>query len=217
MTLEVKGATEIAFRIRNVHHWASEEVSTAIRDTVSQQERRFKKGRFTGYTGQSRSNRVQNRSGFLKNSVVALRPKRKDKAPEGRVLVTAPYAALQEFGDTITGNPFLRIPIGEGLTRAGVSRYTMVKTASGWKTSDGDPTFIRGGVIFRVGTTKTGRNKKGQKGSRQGPERPVPIAVLKRSVTVKPRLGFFLTWRRLERWRELRWQKAIDLAVGRKR
>ena len=210
MTLEVKGATEIAFRIRNVHHWASEEVSTAIRDTVSQQERRFKKGRFTGYTGQSRSNRVQNRSGFLKNSVVALRPKRKDKAPEGRVLVTAPYAALQEFGDTITGNPFLRIPIGEGLTRAGVSRYKMVDTGKGWQTSDGHKTFIRQGpsgnpIIFRVGKGK-GKVKKIR-----------AIAVLKRSVTVKPRLGFFLTWKRLERWRELRWQKAIDLAVGRKR
>ena len=154
---------------------------------------------------------MQNRTGFLRNSVVSLRPKKNDKLPEGRVLVTAPYAAIQELGGTVrpTRSRFLRIPIGAGLTRAGVSRWNMVNTGRGWTTDDGDPTFIRQGpggspIIFRV----TGKGKGG------GIE---PIAVLKRSVRIPARLGFFSTWKRLERWRQIRFQFAIDRAVRRKK
>lgn len=205
--VNVKGAGQVRIRLRKVPEWALDEVRLAIRDTVAQQERRMKRGRFQGYPGVGSESggkrKLYNRSGTLRNSIVSIYPRKGDKSPEGRSLVTAPYAALQEFGGQVTPTrgQFLRIPIGEGLTPSGVSRYDMVQRGRSWTTDDGHHTFIRNRVVYKV--------------EHVGVSLPVPIAVLRRRVQVPARLGFFDTWNRLDRWRQIRFRQAIDSATRR--
>lgn len=96
---------------------------------------------------------------------------------------TAKYVFTQEHGATIHGSPWLTIPLPANRTKAGRVRFPSARALMG-EGSD-VKTFIRktksgGLVIFR--SFADGRE-------------PVPLWVLKRSVTIPPRLGFVKTFR----------------------
>ena len=115
---------------------------------------------------------------------------------------TASYVHTQEDGATIRGNPMLTIPLPDNLTAAGRVRFPSARALMG------DPstkTFIakskRGNlIIFR----------KMSDGSLRA------LWVLKRSVTIKPRLGFVKTWtsKRVATDRHKRLENAVASALS---
>lgn len=99
-----------------------------------------------------------------------------DVQPEGP---GAAYADLQEFGGTITPKKakYLWIPIAGNLTPAGVARITPTEAINRGG-------FFAKGVFF--GKPIVGKSKATAK--------PVPLFVLKKSVTVPGRMGAMPLW-----------------------
>lgn len=115
--------------------------------------------------------------------------------------VASRYAGIQEFGGTIKGKPWLTIPLPDNLTAAGVPRFKSARALMGSETIK---TFL---ALMPSGKLLIGR-KMADKSVRW-------LWVLKHSVKLKPRLGFFKTWlsRPMRRDRAVRFNKAIVRAL----
>ena len=146
------------------------------------------RGNFSGWyrgpnrTGSTPSGKLRNR-GKLKASVGGRVLGQKSLSTLRAVFrvggKSAPYAEVQEEGKTISGK-WMTIPVGKALTGAGrlKSAARIVKDGDGWGTAGMGRTFIRKGVIFS-GTTKSGGKRR----------KPLALYILRRSVTIPPRLG----------------------------
>lgn len=164
---------------------------------------------FTGYTGSSPNDRLQTRTGALRNSIRASRVTGQNFADiEGRAFTTSVYAPIHEYGGTITPKHkrYLRVPLPEALTAAGDVKGGLapVQRGGSWETADGDPTFVRrsksnpGEAVIYL----------------SGPNGPVPIFALKKSVTIPGgRLRWFDTWASLAGARVRRLNAAARLAI----
>lgn len=116
------------------------------------------------------------------------------------------YATIQEFGGVVTPRRAkdLWIPIGENKTPAGVARTTPRVAFSLYGTGPGRL------FIFR--------SKRGNKiAARTIGSRLIPMFVLKQSVRIPPRLGFFSTWDGFADSRMQRHRDAIARALRRAR
>lgn len=172
----------------------------------------IKRRQFSGYRGESYANRLQRRSGALANAYRLSRP------TASRLEMTAgirsgirgsEYARIQEFGGTVRPKrgKFLTVPLPRALTPSGVlsGRYKIRKSGTGY-TTDAGPTFIFKG--------KSGKLLVGIKTGKR--DTPTAFYVLKRSVTIKPRFGFFRSWDAIEKARIPRWlDQAAERAMGR--
>lgn len=101
------------------------------------------------------------------------------------------YARMQEYGGTIypRTRKFLTVPLPPALTPSGVLKggARLVKRGDGYFTADGDRTVIftgKSGVSIIAKKTGSGRS-----------ERLTPLYVLRKSVRLRPRLGFARTFR----------------------
>lgn len=166
----------------------------------------FKETRFRTYDRQ-RGNKVASRSGTLRGNFGAT------VMADGSVSVHsngALYAAAQEFGGTIkpTKRKFLTIPLDGALTPAGVTRNAarLVKVGSSWQTKGLVPgaaskdTFIRrskksGAPVVMV---------EGAGGH------PIALYVLKKSVKLRPLLGFFQAVNDHAPQREAAFERALE-------
>ena len=113
------------------------------------------------------------RTGLLRNSITVQPLEESADRIAGPVTANAPYAAIQEYGGTITPRTaqFLTIPIGEALTGVGVARFTAREIIGSPGLGGFKGTFFAKGVLF---------------GSR-GAGDIVPLFALKRSVTLPAR------------------------------
>lgn len=113
---------------------------------------------------------------------------------------SAPYAVIQEFGGTVrpTRGQFLAVPILGALTKAGRLKQSMVG-------------FL--GQIPNVFIATSKVSGKATAFQRVSKRRAVPIATLRRYVTMRPRLGFFDTWNKLKFKREVRMRSAFSRAL----
>ena len=186
-------------RIGRLQKRARVEMFSAVRDILWQQRNRVVKGRikrYPGYKGalnRPRGGKIFSRTGALRESINVLGPSGL-RTVRGKVVVTAPYAEIQEFGGVVKptgGRKYLTIPLRAALTDSGGKRFTsrLVESGGRYETSDGDPTHIgrskRGNLVVYM--TRGGKR--------------VPIYLLKTSVKIPPRLGFFDTWDRIEKYR----------------
>jgi hypothetical protein len=153
---------------------------------------------FRGYTGPRNTGTVlQKRTGSLRNAMRwANETAGKDVRASSYVAGPISYARIQELGGVIRPRQrkYLTIPTPAVLTRAGVVRQGARPTKVGgtWMTAQKIPglklreTFIRRSkkgapVIYGTGTDGE----------------PVALWVLRKSVRIPPRLGFFAQWQRL--------------------
>lgn len=125
-------------------------------------------------------------------------------AKQGGPLV---YAAIQEFGGTVHGRPWLAIPLNYRgnpvLTSAGVTKTRARDLRRNPGALGFIATFVAKGVIFGV---KPGGAVSIRSSSRRGysptPKLKgggiVPLYVLKSSVTIKPKRYIFGTWERMQ-------------------
>ncbi len=92
------------------------------------------------------------------------------------------YAATQEFGATITGSPWLTIPLPDNKTASGVDRY---QSAAALRDDPSVESWIQrskaGNLIIRAKFEEDGEIKN--------------LWILKRQVTIPPRLGFTKTFK----------------------
>ncbi|MBL4771902.1 MAG: hypothetical protein JKY61_12370 [Planctomycetes bacterium] len=90
------------------------------------------------------------------------------------------YASLQEYGGTVNGSPWLTIPLPDNKTDSGVDKFD---SAAKLRNDPTVKTWIQrskaGNLIIRA--------------KFEGKDEIQNLWILKRSVTVKPRLGFFKT------------------------
>jgi hypothetical protein len=119
--------------------------------------------------------------------------------------VASKYVGIQETGGTIFGRPWLTVPLPDNKTAAGNVRF---KSARALQNSTSVKTFLAkmpSGKLLIGRTVGRGRNKRVQW-----------LWVLKRSVRLKPRLGYFKMWksRPLKRDRVQRFRKAVRLALA---
>lgn len=103
----------------------------------------------------------------------------------------APGTAVQEYGGTIypKRKKYLTVPLRAALTPSGVLRggARLVDRGGEWFTADGRPTVIfagRGGTRIIAEVRGAGRSR-----------RLTPLYALRKSVTLRPRLGFLRTFR----------------------
>lgn len=188
----------------------------ALRQMSTHFETTFKRSQFGGYTGRAKARSMQNRTGALRNSL-----------KRGRVTGTTlndlevrlqiggslvPYAAIHEHGGVIKPRRarVLRIPSPDILTPTGVvkAKYQIrigPALGGGWMTKGGAPTFI-------------GRSKKDNKpyiAIREGKRGRLKVLYfLRPSVTIKPRLGYFRTWREQAGIRQVILKKHLKRAVA---
>ena len=186
-------------------HWLKESADDWER---TMKTKAFGPYRGKAYPGGSRG-KLQARSGALRNSIKT-RTRRAGLQTEVRMFTTSPYARVQEEGETIRARAggYLRIPLPDTLTPTGANikaRYKVRKKGKRWLTSRGEPTAIvpsKKNPNNRVIIAQLGKRKK-----------IMPLAVLTKSVTTKPRLGFFRRWRGLAKERAANRRKAIQEAL----
>lgn len=158
---------------------------------------------FRGYTGpRNTGGQLQKRSGALRNAM-RFTNESTGSSIQASSYVAGPiaYARIQELGGVVRPKRrrYLTIPTPAVLTAAGVVRQSAKPTEIGgrWYTNGKVPglklreTFIRrgkGGNPIIYGTGKDGN--------------PVALWVLKKSVKIPPRLGFFRTWKEQETLRD---------------
>lgn len=111
-----------------------------------------------------------------------------------RIYSTSPVTLLHETGGVVTSSgKLMRIPITAG--RKGIqARKRAVEE------KDGAQYVALGKILFRVDDNG-------------GKRKLVPVALLKRSITIKPALGIVATWNALEADRARRMQRALTAAA----
>lgn len=184
----------------------------AMNDVLIEHERRYHK-RFRKFPGRKAAmsghpaDALYARSGSLSRAYKreAAKVSGADKITV-RSFVNHPAALIQELGTRILPGGaikpkrgrFLTVPLPEALTPAGRPRFEprLVRREGRFYTSEGDLTRISKGVIFA---------------ERGGKWRP--IYVLKSRVKFPGRLGFIKSWRRMARFRNARFSKALGDAV----
>lgn len=202
-----------------------DELRTVLLKVGIAHENIVKRNRFGGYRGgiigpQLPNSRLQRRSGALAQAYKMDPPSATGlemtsairKGMKGSV-----YAKMQEFGGTVKPKKgkFLTVPLPAALTPSGVlkGRYRIRRSggsASGYTTDAGD-TFLfkskRGALLIGIKERRAAYSSGVAVGytereatSGRGKKRELKaFYVLKRSVTIKPRFGFFDSWDKLER------------------
>ena len=113
---------------------------------------------------------------------------------------SAPYARIQEEGDTIHAKSggYLRVPLPNILTARGAVKgnYDIFADGKGYKTGAGVPTYIAGrAIMIDVGG------------------RPTPIWALVKQVTIPPRLGIQKEIKGIRKYADERLTRAIRLSL----
>ena len=196
---------EVAHAIGQVAPFLTRELRLAMLKSMGNFSRKMKRGQFSGFANspnRSFSNKLRNRTGYLRNSLSDGEVRGTTlETLEGRIGIgdhKSAYAAVQEFGTRGAGGKlpdirpkrakFLTVPLLGTLTRSGVvkARYRIKEKGKGNFQAGGKPTFIwksRKNILF-VAITTGGKLKL--------------LYRLQRSSAIKPRLGFFRTWKELE-------------------
>lgn len=164
-----------------------------MRRVATDWEREMVIGQFSGYyPGLTSGRKLRNRSGALRSSVKASVVGGSTLGSVGVQFTAgsaaAGYATIQEYGGVVRPKKrkYLRVPLPAAMTSSGVVRAGVkpIRSGSGWRTADGNPTFVR---------AKNGRavvyQKKGSAVE--------PLFVLKGSVKIKGRLGMRKTMRKV--------------------
>ena len=112
-----------------------------------------------------------------------------------------PYALLQEKGGTVKGRPWLTVPLPDNLL-ASRARF---ESARRLRNDPAFQTWRRGDIIFVRRTD----------GTRIAGKAFIAAWVLKRKVTVPPRLGFERTWNRQSKVRRRILAESVQRAVDR--
>lgn len=179
----------------------------------------IKRNRFRPYRGEAYDDGLQRRSGALANAYQLKRP-RSQATAQGLEVVAgirrgvrgSQYAALQEFGGTIRPKraQYLTIPLAAALTPSGVlsGRYKIRREGGRFVTDAGETFLFRS----KGGNLLIGIKSRGVAKGFIGPGMPRALAtgrgssrelkafyVLRKSVTVPARFGFFAAWKKLER------------------
>jgi len=143
------------------------------------------------YSGPTSNARLQKRTGTLADSIRS--EVKGDRVGNLRLVLQAGgatggrwggaggYAHTQEYGATITGKPWLLIPLDEALTPKGrvKKEAQIIRRRKRYTTRGLGPTFIKDGVIFAQ-----------KQGTFNGvPGRARPLYLLRKKVKVPPRLG----------------------------
>lgn len=175
MTVDVRGIPEVLAMLREFPDETFKAATIAMRVATVNAKRTIQ-GRFQSYSGVRGGNDLQNRSGNLRRSI-----RRETTGVDlaslfSRVFSDSEIASVHELGATITAkNKYSRVPGGPYLNIPTPSNLS----ATGTTIMSPGAIFATGGFIFR---SKSGNflvaNKKG-----------VPMFVLVKSVTIKPRLG----------------------------
>jgi len=160
---------------------------------------------------------VMSRSGRLRRSFSPPAITRRSGQLRMRVFIgggSAPYAAMQEFGDTVrpVTAKNLTIPIADNLRASGTTRFKSLRDLINdpartvrFMVRPGKSTLVllrnerkarsKKATVKNVRAKKTTAKKTASvKAPRQPRKDWLLIFVLKKSVTIKPRLGFFRTW-----------------------
>lgn len=193
-----------------MHKALGRELHRALVDAAGSWERQVKR-RFVNYTGTSRSDRLQLRSGEHRRGI---KFKRFGSGWDGGALLISqgPGSRVHEFDKptTIKGKPWLSIPLPHTLTPSGgrvQAKFMTRPVGKHWRMPDNSRTWIKPSKTGS-GLTVFG-NVKGK---------AVPLRALKREVTVPGgRLGMRDTWRskpmRVERKRLVK--RAVKRALAR--
>lgn len=117
--------------------------------------------------------------------------------------IASKYTLIQEEGGTIVGKPWLTIPLAGNLTAAGIPRF---KSARALQSNPEMKTFLA--------TMPSGKMLIGQRVGRGGKQTRW-LWVLLRSVTLKPRLGYYKLWNAptMQKDRQKRFTKAVRVAL----
>lgn len=111
-----------------------------------------------------------------------------------------PYAATQEYGATITGSPWLTIPMPDNYTASGVPRY---QSAAALRDDPSVRTWVQrsasGALIIRA--------------QFEGDEDIKNLWLLKRQVTIPPRLRFAKTFEGQRKRQIFNVNRAVDRAL----
>lgn len=111
-----------------------------------------------------------------------------------------PYAATQEYGATITGSPWLTIPMPDNYTASGVPKH---QSAAALRDDPAWETWIQrsasGALIIRA--------------RREGEEEIQNLWLLKRQVTIPPRLRFAKTFEGQRKRQIFNVNRAVDRAL----
>ena len=192
-----------------MHKKIGEGLQAALVESAGEWELKMKR-RFVNYTGKSRSNRLQTRSGQHRRGISF---RRRGRGWNASVLLRAvgPGAKVHESDKptTIKGKPWLSIPLPHTLTKSGARVSAKYQTwkwfGSRWATKLG-PTWIHPSkrnsqnlIVFgRVSKTKISA-----------------LRVLTKSVTIPGgRLGARKTWRELRPARLKKYRAAIRKGRG---
>lgn len=160
----------------------------------------IKRNRFVPYSGRNAGDRLQRRTGALANAYELRRPEPGKLEMSSGIrggMRGSQYAKLQEFGGTIKpkSGEYLTVPTDEALTASGAlsGRFRIRKAGDGY-TTDAGRTFIfkskAGNLLIGIEGQEMGRGKN---------KRPRAFYVLKRSVKVPARFGFFDSWKTIEK------------------
>lgn len=159
---------------------------------------RMQKGQFTGYTNRqgTEGGLLQNRSGMLRRSFgFGVTGGLKDGYDLTLLVYSSgvKYARLQEYGGTIRPRraKYLTIPLKDALTPSGVQRYSSARDLF---TYHPDQISVvrspKSGKLFIVSDGRPGaKTAKGKNSQTQW------LYILKKSVTIPPRLGFRKTFK----------------------
>ena len=167
---------------------------TALNSIGFEHSNWMKQRRFVPYSGRSPRNRLQVRSGRLRNSISHKLKGNTLRDLAVRMFVGSAYGHIHETGGDIKPKRgrFLTIPTKYALTKSGSlsGRFRIRKTADGYETDAGRTFLFKskgGNLLIGVINRRTG---KALSTGRGGGKELRAIYILRRSVHISPRLGF---------------------------
>jgi len=163
--------------------------------------RRVRTNQFRPYGGKTSPRKLQTRSGKLKDSVV-WSSQRRGWFSKATMQASGPHAKIQEFGGTVSGSPWLSIPLKHTLDASGQVQSQYQIPPGTKRTRGGFPTFIYRG---RTGALIIAARSSGQ---------ITALRILRSSVTLPPgRFGFFRTWRSMMAFRNRKVKESARAAM----
>jgi hypothetical protein len=207
--------------LRKVPEAMDKELRVAFRDHGFFFRATMIERQFTGFTTSAprEGGRVQNRSGLLRRSFGSEVAGGLNKGSPLTLVVFSSgvkYARMQEYGGTVRPKrgQYLTIPLPDSMTRSGNPRYPggARQLFTQYPKQISIVKSPKSGKLFIVSDGKPGTNAtKGKNAQTQW------LYILKKSVTIPPRLGFRSTWRstRVVNDRIQRLNKAVQIALSR--
>ena len=173
------------------------EASKALKEHGAYFTARMQKGQFTGYTARQGTDGglLQNRSGMLRRSFgfTVIEESKYDPITLLVYSMGVKYARLQEYGGTIRPrrSKYLTIPLKDALTPSGVQRYSSARDLFNYHPDQMSVVQSpKSRKLFIVSDGRPGaKTAKGKNSQTQW------LYILKKSVTIPPRLGFRKTFK----------------------